>query len=161
MKMLVIIALLLVILAGGGVAFWQYGMPMLQEVGDSEDPPMLEHTLTVRLNPMVIPMVREGQVTKHLTVNVQLQVAGLSAENQLRENLPKLRDAFLTELYSLMAMRYVQENRMQTEFIKGRLKLVADNLLGHDILHNIVIQGLERRTPLDFEKPQQTQEAKG
>ncbi|MGO1117261.1 hypothetical protein ACTL6U_01030 [Rhodovibrionaceae bacterium A322] len=161
MKRIVPIFILFILLVAGGAAFWKFGMPLLnqeEEVaaeegaegeGDEEEAEAEEVSTanTIAMSPMVLPVIKKGKVSQHVTVVIKLLVPDLYAENKLHNRLPRLRDAFLTEMHSLMSLRFVQENDKDMTFIRKRLMLVGDRILGEGVLEDVVIDGVERRQP--------------
>ena len=144
MKRPVFLILLMLLLVGGGAGVWQFGKPLLDDLLP-KDEPILKETLFVTLDPLVLPVIRNGHVVEHITLGLQLEVLGLDSEIRLRDNLPKLRDAFVTELYGLMGLRYVQEKRGQLPLVKERLQLVSDRVLGPGVVRNVLINGIDNR----------------
>ena len=142
MRRKMFLALLLLLLLGGGFGIWEFGLPYLQEL-KSEEPLIKEEPLHITLEPLIVPIIREGAVTGHLILEIQLEVPGLAAEAKLRERLPRLTDAFMTELHSLTSLRYVQDRGRDLPFFKQRLRKVADRILGPGVLGDVLIDGLD------------------
>jgi|TARA_R110002072_G_scaffold49863_19_gene135043 flagellar basal body-associated protein FliL len=159
MKRLVVFFALFILLVIAGAVFWKYGLPLLTKDAEEaesekaepspakEDKKRTSTANTIALAPMVLPIIKEGKVVQHVTVVIKLLVPDLYAENKLQSRLPRLQDALLTEMYSLLALRFVQENDEEMRFIRRRLLLVGQRILGEGVLENLLIEGVERRQP--------------
>jgi hypothetical protein len=143
--LLIFVAILL--LGGGGIAFWKVGLPYLaeREAAAAAAAPAPERRY-VALEPFMVPLIREGVVTQHLTLAIELEVRDDAALLLIEGRIPQLRDAFLTELYGLYALRYVQEHLGDLQFTKDRLIRAGNGLLGEEVVTGILITGIETRS---------------
>ncbi|SMF20857.1 flagellar FliL protein [Tistlia consotensis] len=146
MRKAIILFLVILLLGGGGIALWKVGLPYLAEQKKQEaaarPAPAPKY---VTMAPFIVPMIREGVVTEHVTLAIKLEVGGDVAITDLQNRLPQLRDAFITELYSLYSLRYVQEHVDDIQFTKQRLLKVGNKLLGGNVLTAILVTGIETR----------------
>ena len=62
-------------------------------------------------------------------------------------NMARLRDAFLTELHSLFALRLVRGAGFESDLVKQRLLDVCERLLGKDVVGDIILREVERKQP--------------
>lgn len=144
MKRLAIILPVLLIVVGGAVAgvLFMRAQPGAEPAGQpAPDPPTF-----VELRPLVLPMIQEGQVTKHLTLKVVVEVNADYAK-PVEYALPVIRDAYFTELHGLLAMRYVREHSNMLGLLGERLVLVSDRLLGEGVVGSVLVSELSRRNP--------------
>jgi hypothetical protein len=142
MKRVLVPILLLVLLAGGGYAGWTWGKPVLERMKE-ERQKAAAAPLYVTLEPLVVPVIENGTVTRHLQIALSVEVAGLSGDARLRNALPRVVDAFTTELYGLMALRFVREGGVDMPLVKQRLLLAASRELGDGVMTDILIRGVE------------------
>ena len=56
----------------------------------------------VTLDPMIVPVIANGVVQRHLTLQLQLEMRDIESDRRLQKRFPKLVDAFLSELHALM-----------------------------------------------------------
>ena len=147
MRRALIVCFAILLFGGGAIAFWKVGLPYL-EAGQAEQAAAVSTTATpmyVTLPAFVVPLIREGVVTRHLTLGIQVEVQGQKAFDALQGRLPVLTDAFLTELYSLYSLRYVQEHAEELQLAKRRLLEAGERVLGPGVLSGVLVTGVEVR----------------
>lgn len=108
---------------------------------------LLNKNIYVTLDPMIVPVIADGVVRRHLTLQLQLQMRDIESDRRLQKRFPKLVDAFFTELYALMSMRFVREKGVDVEFLRARLMMRADALLGEGAVKEILVLGVDKRRP--------------
>ena len=101
----------------------------------------------VTLDPMIVPVIANGVVQRHLTLQLQLEMRDIESDRRLQKRFPKLVDAFLSELHALMSMRFVREKGVDVEFFRARLMMRADALLGEGSVTEIYVLGIDKREP--------------
>lgn len=101
----------------------------------------------VTLDPMIVPVIANGVVQRHLTLQLQLEMRDIESDRRLQKRFPKLVDAFLSELHALMSMRFVREKGVDVEFFRARLMMRADALLGEGAIKEIYVLGIDKREP--------------
>ena len=149
MKRLVILALIVALVAGGGFGAWRY---LLREPGDAElaeqsDQASPEPPSFIELTPLVLPLIREGQVTQHITYKIVLEVE-FADEDQVYWAKRQLTDAYLSELHGLLALRYVRDMDNVLPFMERRLLAVSDRLLGPGVVDAVLLSELSARKPI-------------
>ena len=147
MKRALFLFLVILLLGGGGIGVWKFGLPYLEErkaKEAAEAPPPAPRYVT--LDPFIVPLIRQGVVTEHLTLAVKLEVRDDGGLDLLEGRIPELRDAFITELYGLYALRYVQEHRDNLDYTKKRLIKAGNALLGRQVLTGVLVTGIETRS---------------
>jgi hypothetical protein len=152
MKKLVILLVVFLFLGGGGAAAWWFLMREQTEgelavISAEEATALISMIRVLRLDPIVLPVVREGQVTLHISAVVVIELTkGLEREG-LREISEPLRDAMLSELYGIYAVRYVQERGYDIPIVRQRLSLAAERILGDGTVKSIRLQDITKRVP--------------
>lgn len=140
MKRLIILFVLLLLLGGGGggVAYWWFVLRGAEpEVAAA--PPVLKFEY-VELTPFVVPIIRERQVTQHLTVKVVLQVVAGTGVARTKALRPRLTDAFLSELHGLYDKRFVQDSADAVPILSKRLRQVGARVLGPGVIEDVLVQ---------------------
>jgi len=97
MRRVLMIPLLVFLLGAAGIGTWKFGLPLLEDL-TAEPPAEIESSRFAGLAPFVIPIIEKGTLTRHVTLVIQLEIAGLPAEQRLETLRPRLRDAVFTEL---------------------------------------------------------------
>ena len=108
---------------------------------------VLQKGIYVTLDPMIVPVIANGVVQRHLTLQLQLEMRDIESDRRLQKRFPKLVDAFLSELHALMSMRFVREKGVDVEFFRARLMMRADALLGEGAIKEIFVLGIDKREP--------------
>jgi hypothetical protein len=152
MKILVILLVVFLVLGGGGGAVWWFLMREqpegeLAEISEAEATSLISMIRVLRLDPIVLPVVREGQVTLHITAVVVIELTGALELKELREFSEPLRDAMLSELYGIYSVRYVQERGYDIPVVRERLSLAAERVLGEGTVKKVRLQDLSKRVP--------------
>ena len=77
MKKVVILIVLVAVLAGaGGAGWWFFLREAPEELEVAEvDPQTADGSRTIDLQPIVLPILRKGQVTQHLTLVLSIEFA--------------------------------------------------------------------------------------
>ena len=144
MKLAIVVIVLLAAVGGAG-AWWYMGQaPSSADpvVATEADPPQF-----VKVDPIVIPLIRQGEVTKFVTVVVTLEMTLDDAAIRVEGIKRRLVDALFTELHSLFSMRMVQEKGADTQIIKDRVLVVANRVLGEGSVRSVLIQGIAQQRP--------------
>ncbi len=102
----------------------------------------------VTLDPLMVPVIDNGVVRQHLSLQLQLEMNDLQSDRLLHKRYHRLVDAFFSELYSLLSMRYVRERGLDVEFFRKRLKLRADRVLGKGAVRDVLVRDVQERTPM-------------
>src|SRR3546814_12663115 len=84
--------------------------------------------------PLVISLIQENEVTHHVTMQLTLLLADGEDLATTSDALPLLRDAVLTELHSLFALRLVRNAGFESDLVKQRLLLICAELLGEGVV---------------------------
>jgi hypothetical protein len=137
MKKLIVIVL--VLLLGGGAAWWFLLRESPEDSAETEvaaAPPTF-----LDLEPFIVPVVRDSGVSKLIKIDLALEVKGEGAATT-EEGLPRLTDAFVTELYGLFGYRQMEERQYDLAIVKRRLQNAADRALGEGEILAVLVQGI-------------------
>ncbi len=155
MKRIVILLVIVLLVAGGGGAAWWF---LLREApvdaaAEAEAPPETENEDSARkryveLEPMVLPIIREGQVTLHLTLVLAVELTKPLPEVEVARLQRPLRDAIFTELHSVYALRYVQEKGFDHPLVRERLLRASERVLGPGAVKAILVRKIGTQVPL-------------
>ena len=158
-RIAILIALVLLFAGAGGGAWWfllrdQPDEQSAEKKAEAELAQAMEEqsgllmsTRYIRLQPMVLPIIREGRVILHLTLVMIVELDEPMQREELDQVLPPLTDAIFTELHSLFSLRYVQERGYDLPFVKERIYRVSERVLGEGILKAVLIQSMNKRKP--------------
>ncbi len=152
MKKLVILLVVFLVLGGGGGAVWWFLLRDAPEgeqaeVAEADSTALISMVRVIRLDPIILPVLREGQVTLHVTAVVVIELTGSLELTAMREITEPLRDAMLSELYGIYSVRYVQERGYNIPVVRERLVLAAERVLGEGAVKTVRLQDINKRVP--------------
>ena len=150
MKRLVIL-IGLVLLLGGGVAGWWF---FLREdpAADTADAPVdpgdgVATVKYVELNPFMIPILREGRVTQHMSVILTVELDRPMPDDDVELLMPRLRDAIFRELHGVYAFRHVQDAGEDLPIVKRRLIGASEQVFGDGAVKAVLVKATTKRAP--------------
>ena len=150
MKIVVILFVVFLVLGGGGGAVWWF---LLRDAPEGEQAEVAEADATalismvrvIRLDPIILPVLREGQVTLHVTAVVVIELTGSVERGALSGFAEPLRDTMLSALYGIYSVRYVQERGYNIPAVSERLILAAERVLGEGSVKRVRLQDINKR----------------
>ena len=147
MKRLPVILVLVLLLAGGGGGAWWY-MNRDAEAAGVEGPAEAGRLPSfVKIDPIVLPLIQQNEVTRFVTVVITLEMPADDATLQVELVKPRLMDALFTELHSLFGMRMVREQGPDSPLVRQRVKLVSERILGPGTVDAVLVQGVSKQRP--------------
>lgn len=149
MRIVILIVVALILLLGGGGAAWWFLMgPGAEKTSELIAEINKPDPVFIAINPpFVISLIQEGEVTHHITMQLTLLLNDDYDEDVTTKRMPLLRDALLTELHSLFALRLVRNAGFESPLVKERLMEVCDRQLGKGVVGEILMREVERRQP--------------
>ena len=147
-RMLLIgLPLLLLLLGGGGVGTWwmlsENGQEALKKVG-LRKPPSPGY---IEFQPFVVPVLRSGQVTHHLTIVLTLEIKNEELVEPALTHMPRLKDSILREFQGLYSRRFVTDQGFDNAVVRERLKVASERVLGSGMVTDLELSIAERRKP--------------
>lgn len=141
MKLILILVFLLLIACGGGGAYYYFFILSAQthENAESAPPPTMPDIRFVEMDALRIPVLRGGAVVNYVVLNITLETIGPENEQLARALIPRLTNAYLTDLNGYFASVPV-EDRILVKAIKRRLQIIANRVLGPGTVNDILIQ---------------------
>ena len=82
-----------------------------------------------------------------IIVAVILLLADNHDVDETARRMPLLRDALLTELHSLFALRLVRNAGFESGLVKDRLLQLCERQLGKGVVSDLLLREVERRQP--------------
>ncbi|RMD61944.1 MAG: hypothetical protein D6826_08640 [Alphaproteobacteria bacterium] len=144
MKRLVLLIVLVLLLgAGGGAGWWFFLRPPPDEAGAqaeagpvAPDEPLLGPNgipleREIELAQIVLPMLAEGKVRKHVNFIVAFELRRPMSVAEIENIRPRLRDAVIAELFAIFSFRHIQaQESADLPVVRERLLRVANRVLG-------------------------------
>jgi len=98
----------------------------------------------VKLEPLVLPIIDQEGVSQVVTLVVALEVHGAEAEEKAKMYAPRLKDAYIQDMYGVLNRKASLEGGViKVEKLKSRLNRVTHKVLGEghsDVLLQVVQQ---------------------
>ena len=138
MKKVLLIGGAVLVLAGGAGGWWFFlrqASTAQEQVGEA--PPSF-----MPLAPMTISVVNDGRVIGQVTLEVSLALQSADRQEAVTQALPRLTDAILVELHSLLGRRLMVDRGYDLGLIKLRLKGVAARIVGDDVVTDILVKNM-------------------
>lgn len=151
MKRLILLVVVVLLLAGGGGAAWWFFLreaPAEADAAPETESKESRRKRFVELEPMVLPIIREGQVTLHLTIVLAVQLTEPMPEVNVARLQRPLRDALFSELHAVYALRYVQEKGFDHPLVRERLMRASERILGAGEVTAVLVRKLGANPPL-------------
>lgn len=150
MKKIVIAVAVVLMLAGGTVSVLKWlGIGPFAEVeaeaeavetgatGPSGEPPRF-----VTMDALVIPVFQGDKVAATVQIQLKLEAANVENESEIARLLPRLNDAFLSDLYGFIPRHLSKEKRVDVALIKDRLQLLGDKVTGPGVIKSVLVQAV-------------------
>lgn len=143
MKTAIILVVLLIVLGGGGYVGWQQmggssSESTKEEIDENfffnDDPRFVE------LDLLTAPFVRGGKFVQYVVLVINLEASNDDAVEEIRAAMPRLRDAFVTELHTIATMRNPDQKMLNIARIKARLLASANEVMGKSIVRDVLVQ---------------------
>lgn len=101
----------------------------------------------VHLPAFNITVIRDGRVSRMVSVGVVLESLGIAHRDKIFEHRQKLYDAFLRDLHGVLSIQGNTEDQFNLETIRIRLQRRADSILGPGVVRNVLIESTFARNP--------------
>ena len=93
-----------------------------------------------KLLPFNIPVIRDGGVVNQISFVISIETFGLTDKDKVIAARLKLQNAFLRDLYGVMALRHGDGRPYIAESVKIRLTRLAKNIVGGDAVKDVLIE---------------------
>lgn len=106
--------------------------------------PVMDGPFYVRPRPVIAPMLVDGGIV-HIGVQVVIETPDKDAFQRARDVEPRLMNAFVTELNSIVSGPWVRDNGVDHAIVKRRFLAACVRLLGSDTVKDVLIEKSYRR----------------
>ena len=153
MKLIVILVVVAVLLLGGGGAVYFFRDALFGgAAGEAHTAAKLPINATpdarfVDLETLNIAVIHNGRIEKHVVLQVSLEVGTEEERALVAKTLPRIKDAFIKDMYDYYAILPPTQRGVNVEAIKRRLKRTVDGVMRDGSVKDVLIQGaVERET---------------
>ena len=149
MKRAAIFLVLILFLGAAGGAGWWF---MLREkpAETAEETPSQDEAarpIFVDVDPMTVPVIRDGRVAQHMSFVVVLQVDGEEELRVVYKSMRRLTDAYIKELHVLLSRRFVWQDDDIVPLVRKRLMAASARVVGREVVDEVLVKGIQSRTP--------------
>ncbi|MFN0042618.1 MAG: flagellar basal body-associated protein FliL [Alphaproteobacteria bacterium] len=99
----------------------------------------------VPLEPFVVPIIRNGQLQRHVTLSITIEAKDQDAKGKVEASMPRLRDAFARDLHAYLAVVPYDGSGALLQAMMQRLARVADGAVGAGRIKAVLLQGVGDR----------------
>jgi flagellar FliL protein len=99
----------------------------------------------VQLDPMVLPIIDGDGVQQVVTLVVVIEVESDSAVQQVKKLSPRLKDAFIQDMYGVLNRKTSMEGGVvRVDRLKSRLTKVSTKVLGKENVSQVLLQVVQQ-----------------
>jgi len=99
----------------------------------------------VKLDPLLLPIIDEDGIQQVVSMVVSIEVEADNAA-KVKQKGPRLTDAYIQNMYGILHRHAaLKDGIIQVRIIKDRLNKVTDEVLGHDIDAEVLLQLVQQR----------------
>ncbi|MCB9983153.1 MAG: flagellar basal body-associated FliL family protein [Rhodospirillales bacterium] len=155
MRMILIALGALIVLGGGGAGAYFYFMQPAEasgvdvvdhekEVKKKDDHDV--HYEFVELDPLILPIVDNNGLSQTVSLVVVLEVADPDAKAKVEMITPRLKDAFIQDMYGVLNKHAALKGGViQVDILKKRLNKVSADVAGEGTVHDVLLQVVQQR----------------
>lgn len=154
MKIVIILVVLLVLAGGGVFGAMQFAPELLPaplrdilgvELPEGEEKvEEIGPLVLVELEPFTIPLIKDGDVDRFLILHMLLEVEAGEKQAYVNRALPRIEDLIITHVHELSQLD-VAPGIEDRSFLKERLLAKLEERLGGRYIHNLLFQNLFER----------------
>ena len=100
----------------------------------------------VEMKPIVLPIIDAQGVSQVVTLIVSLEVTGEDNEKYVQALAPRLKDAFIQDMYGMLNRKASMEGGVvKVDHLKNRLNKVSAKVLGQKKVNEVLLQVVNQR----------------
>ncbi len=153
MKIVIILVAALLILGGGAAGamyFLQVGPfapPPVADGDQPKEPPStmldLDNTSFMDMDTLVIPVLGTGK-SRSFYLDIRIELASRDRSAAALQKV-RLHDAFLRDMFVFLPQHLKQRPTVDLNAVKGRLLILAQQILGVELVRDVLIQAAYER----------------
>lgn len=144
MRIITTVALALLVLCGGITGtFFFFNTPAQAASPEKKSGSGYE---VVELSPVILPIVDNNGLRQTVSMVIALEVEGVSAADEIKQMEPRLKSAYITDMYGALSKHAVQKGGViQVNSLKRRLSRINTKILGKDAVHDVLLKVIQQR----------------
>ncbi|MDA0704154.1 MAG: hypothetical protein O3A96_13130 [Proteobacteria bacterium] len=141
MKKLLFVLVGLLGLGGAGYGAWTFLAAAPPEPAGAA----MERPQFVRIDNLIIPVIRRDRVERHVSLSVALEVRDAENRRAVQRALPRLRHAFIVDLNGYLRMLKSEDNPYFLLTVKRRLLKIGATVVGPGMIDAVLVQQSSER----------------
>ena len=145
MKNFIIVFAVLLMLGGGTFSIMKtldVG-PFAKAGGEASDKTELnEPPRSIEMGMLLIPIFSGDRVSTTIQLQIKLETMGTDREAKVKKLMPRINDAFLSDLYAFIPRLVKKEGKIRAIVIKKRLEMIVGKVAGQDLISNVLIESI-------------------
>lgn len=154
LKKILVPLLALLLLAGGGAgAYFYFGKSEAvasvgeqaaekKDEGKEGEVPAITY---VELDPIILPIIDRNGISQTISMVVSVQVADELKAEEVRQKMPRLADAYLSDMYGTLSKQSSMEGGViKVSMLKSRLTGITHKVLGEGVAEDVLLQVLQQ-----------------
>lgn len=141
-KVVIAVVVLLLLAAGGGGYFFFAGG---EEEPETVVPVEVARPAFYALDPITLPAIRADGVGRLVGFRIVLELAPGRGAPEISPRRPRLEDAVVTELASLLAVDWPGGKAIDLDIAKARLLRESDRVLGPGLVVEVLFEQIQIR----------------
>lgn len=145
MKKFVIVFAILLMLSVGSIGIMktlEVG-PFARAEGEAAETAVLNGpSRFIEMGPLLIPIFTGDRVATTIQLQIKLETMDAERESKINKLMPRINDAFLSDLYAFIPRLVRKEGKIRAIVIKKRLEMIAGKVAGPDLITNVLVHSI-------------------
>lgn len=100
----------------------------------------------VELDALILPIVDDNGVSQIVSIVVAIEVSDSHGKDVVNQMSPKIKDAFIQDMYGVLNEHAALKGGViQVNILKKRLTRISDEVVGDDIVKDVLLQVVQQR----------------
>lgn len=97
----------------------------------------------IDMDPIVIPLFQDDQLAGNIQLAIKLEIRNKNNYSKIYRLMPKLADAFLSDLYVYIPRYLIRAEQIDITTIKSRLLKLSDKVAGPGVIADVLVHALK------------------
>ena len=112
----------------------------------AEDTKADDKTHYVKVAPIILPVIGDNGVEQIVSIVAVIQASSKDAADKITDVVPRINDAFITQLYGSMDRRErMKDGLIDVGYLKQKMLDMTQKITGPDKVKDLLIQGVNQR----------------
>jgi len=99
----------------------------------------------VEMMPIILPIIDRDGISQTISMVVSVQVPNEAKAEEVRQNMPRLADAYLSDMYGTLSKQASMEGGViKVSMLKERLNSITKKVLGEGVADDVLLQVLQQ-----------------